>query len=142
MGTHPIFESDFDCLTDKRRNKTVEMTDQSEVGSVGNYLDIIKEACSITCEPDSHSNWILNEVKHQIKENAKSGDEPELIAYKMEWKGETDEKGINYFLKILLGPDTYHVKAYKPIVRNNESKMVPNMVDVKNAKQDSEIEYF
>ena len=29
----------------------------------------------------------------------------------MEWKGETDEKGINYFLKILLGPDTYHVKA-------------------------------
>ena len=29
----------------------------------------------------------------------------------MEWKGETDEKGINYFLKILLGSDTYHVKA-------------------------------
>ena len=51
------------------------MTDQSEVGSVGNYLDIIKEACSITCEPDSHSNWILNEIKHQIKENAKSNDE-------------------------------------------------------------------
>ena len=62
-------------ILDKRRNKTVEMTDQSEVGSVGNYLDIIKEACSITCEPDSHSNWILNEIKHQIKENAKSNDE-------------------------------------------------------------------
>ena len=51
------------------------MTDQSEVGSVGNYLDIIKEACSITCEPDNHSNWILNEIKDQIKENAKSNDE-------------------------------------------------------------------
>jgi len=62
-------------ILDKRRNKTVEMTDQSEVGSVGNYLDIIKEACSITCEPDRHSNWILNEIKHQIKENAKSNDE-------------------------------------------------------------------
>lgn len=34
------------------------------------------------------------------------------------------------------------IKAYKPIVRNNQSKMVPNMVDLKNAKQDSEIEYF
>jgi len=22
MGTHPIFESDFDCLTDKRKNIT------------------------------------------------------------------------------------------------------------------------
>ena len=62
-------------ILDKRRNKAVEMTDQSEVGSVGNYLDIIKEACSITCEPDSHSNWILNEIKHQIKENTKSNDE-------------------------------------------------------------------
>ena len=51
------------------------MTDQSEVSSIGNYLDIIKEACSITCEPDSHSNWILTEIKHQIKENTKSGDE-------------------------------------------------------------------
>merc|ERR1712176_1602669 len=24
MGTHPIFESDFDCLTDKKRNKMIE----------------------------------------------------------------------------------------------------------------------
>lgn len=29
----------------------------------------------------------------------------------MEWKGETDEKGINYFLKILLGSNTYLVKG-------------------------------
>ena len=40
----------------------------------------------------------------------------------MEWKGETDEKGINYFLKILLGPNTYHVKVRdlqeKPLVQN------------------------
>lgn len=62
-------------ILDKRRNKTVEMTDQSDIGSPGNYLDIIKEACSFTCEPDSHSNWILNEIKDQIKENAKSNDE-------------------------------------------------------------------
>ena len=62
-------------ILDKRRNKTVKMTDQSELGSPGNYLDIIKEACRFTCEPDSHSNWILNEIKDQIKENAKSNDE-------------------------------------------------------------------
>merc|ERR1712131_24679 len=143
MGTHPIFESDFDCLTDKRRIKSAEMTDQSEGGSIpGNYLDIIIEACSKTCEPDSHSNWILNEIRDQIKENTQSEDEPELIAYKMEWKGETDEKGINYFLKILLGPNTYLVKAYKPIVRNNQSKMIPSMVDIKSVKRESEIEYF
>ena len=42
--------------------------------------------------------------------------------------GETVERSLN--------------KAYKPIVRNNESKMVPNMVDIKNVKKDSEIEYF
>lgn len=62
-------------ILDKRGNKTARMTDQSEIGSPGNYLDIIKEACRFTCEPDSHSNWILNEIKDQIKENAKSNDE-------------------------------------------------------------------
>ena len=34
------------------------------------------------------------------------------------------------------------MKAYKPMVRNNQSKMIPSMVDLKIAKQDSEIEYF
>ena len=56
------------------------MTDQSEEGSIpGNYLDIIIEACSKTCEPDSHSNWILNEIRDQIKENTQSEDERKFL---------------------------------------------------------------
>jgi len=30
MGTHPIFESDFDCLTEKKRKNGMKMIDRIE----------------------------------------------------------------------------------------------------------------
>ena len=54
----------------------------TEASQIGNYLDIIKEACSITCEPDSHSKWILNEIKEEIKKKVQLNHErkfPKLI---------------------------------------------------------------
>merc|ERR1712062_300200 len=41
MGTHPIFESDFDCLTDllvKRITETVELSPDNPIGSLSNRL--------------------------------------------------------------------------------------------------------
>merc|ERR1712110_848878 len=38
MGTHPIFESDFDCLTDTVRIKKIKMAKRTrKVGIVGKY---------------------------------------------------------------------------------------------------------
>jgi len=43
MGTHPIFESDFDCLTEKKQNE--QNLDGSEIGRQKKwtivYLDIL-----------------------------------------------------------------------------------------------------
>merc|ERR1711935_1306425 len=35
MGTHPIFESDFDCLTEKIKNASMRQKDTSERGGGG-----------------------------------------------------------------------------------------------------------
>merc|ERR1711892_903390 len=49
MGTHPIFESDFDCLTDQNTHK---MGLQDELGKL-EYLSLVSKVCT---ELDNHLN--------------------------------------------------------------------------------------
>merc|ERR1739838_407552 len=84
MGTHPIFESDFDCLTENRK-----MTDLSTVDDpMASYLDIdsiLMEEQKITCQ--AKQNMIDLDFKRQ-KEDVQKGKKIELPIWLAEQLGE------------------------------------------------------
>merc|ERR1712110_542801 len=56
MGTHPIFESDFDCLTDTNREKQMEHLQSKYVGT--GHADTTKWEWMVNTHRDSYASYI------------------------------------------------------------------------------------
>jgi len=58
MGTHPIFESDFDCLT--------EMEDEAQIGP--QTIKVYGDSVGVTSIPEEAAKWLSSEVTFLLKE--------------------------------------------------------------------------
>merc|ERR1712037_400946 len=55
MGTHPIFESDFDCLTDLIENGRIQVHERSLAQEVfGHYAILAANSCLAVPKPQHH----------------------------------------------------------------------------------------
>merc|ERR1711935_61788 len=108
MGTHPIFESDFDCLTE------FEMTDLSTVNDpMASYLDIdsiLMEEQKITCQ--GKQNMIDLDFKRQ-KEDVQKGKKIELPIWLAEQLGE-------FFMRDI--PRQYRTKFQNILLRSRSGQ--------------------
>merc|ERR1712189_129522 len=115
MGTHPIFESDFDCLTEKRKM----MCGPSPV----------KPA-------DDEAREILKTVKDALCEKTSHQGEAELLSYKTQVVA-----GTNYFMKVKFGDHVIHARIFQPLPHTGEAASLHSIDSAKHSHE-SEINYF
>merc|ERR1712187_112612 len=63
MGTHPIFESDFDCLTDEMDQIQIESQIQAQIALMQQMQDQFKrleESCKRKCLDENYRQSLLS----------------------------------------------------------------------------------
>merc|ERR1712189_88431 len=114
MGTHPIFESDFDCLTDMM---------------CGGPSDI-KPA-------DAHAQGVLDVVKDALLAKANTSGNVELISYKTQVVA-----GTNYFMKVAIGEKVVHARIFHPLPHTKQPAELHSIDHGDHVTRESEVNYF
>merc|ERR1712126_478792 len=116
MGTHPIFESDFDCLTDK------------------------KMMCGGTTDSkpaDDAGRKVLDSVKVALLEKAGATGNVELHSYKTQVVA-----GTNYFMKVKVGETVIHARVFEPLPHTGQPAELHSIEAGDHITIECDIAYF
>merc|ERR1712131_438734 len=65
MGTHPIFESDFDCLTEKKCRKSLDPVGPQKLPRIQSNQKVFKNLLPVT-----NCVWKINSLKQSKTSNS------------------------------------------------------------------------